>query len=109
MNNSEKVTHRLCFRCLICKRAFLSEEGVLKHLGSIHGDSDSYTTFVSKKRPQSQDKQSKSSSSVRAPNVPFKCIKCGLGVKTYDEGKKHLETDHGVRYGIAMDLLSYTP
>ena len=60
---AEKIVYTLNFRCMICKKGFVSENAVLKHLGLAHqipsptSESIHYTTFVGQKRSKAQASQ----------------------------------------------------
>ena len=57
---AEKIVYTLNYRCMICKKGFVSENAVLKHLGLAHqvpsptSESIHYTTFVGQKRSKAQ-------------------------------------------------------
>ena len=120
MDKTDKVVYSLGYKCMICRRSYASEEGVLKHLSAVHlmppqtSDSNHYTTFVRKRHGNVKSKDEGNESSINSvkglPEVPefsFKCSKCFQKFNSYYSVKEHLQTLHNVTKGCLSDFFSY--
>ena len=114
-----KTIHSTHFRCLTCRKAFRSEEGVKKHLVTVHAISDTllenrYEAFVVAKRvtvPKEAAKEKEAADpsvdSTSIAGVSYKCSMCENIYQTFQGVKGHLINFHGVTRPVSSDLFKY--
>ena len=113
-----KTIRTTLFRCLTCRKAFKSEEGVKKHLEKLHAISDlpesHYEAFVGVKRvnvPKEPAKEKEiadpSIDSTSIAGISFKCSMCDNVYHTFEGVKGHLISFHDVTSPVSSDLIKY--
>ena len=113
-----KTIRTTLFRCLTCRKAFKSEEGVKKHLEKLHAISDlpesHYEAFVGVKRlnvPKEPAKEKEiadpSVDSTYIAGISFKCSMCDNVYHTFEGVKGHLISFHDVTSPVGSDLIKY--
>ena len=114
-----KTIHSTHYRCLTCRKAFRSEEGVKKHLVTVHAISDTllenrYEAFVVAKRvtvPKEAAKEKEAADpsvdSTSIAGVSYKCSMCENIYQTFQGVKGHLISFHCVTRPVSSDLFKY--
>ena len=110
-----KTIHTELFRCLTCRKAFRSEEGVKRHLEKLHAISDLsenyYEAFVGVKRvkvPKEPAKEKEiADPSVDSTSIAGISFKCSNIYQTFEGVKGHLICFHDVTRPVSSDLFKY--
>ena len=113
-----KTVHTELFRCMICRKAFRSENVVKKHLEKLHATTEPleahYEAFVGVKKinvPKEPNREKETADpsvdSTSIAGVSYKCSMCDKIYHTFQGVKGHLISFHDVTRPVSSDLFSY--
>ena len=113
-----KTVQTTLFRCMICRKAFRSENGVKKHLEKLHATSEPlemhYEAFVGLKKvkvPKEPVKEKETSDpsvdSSSIAGLSYKCSMCDNIYHTFQGMKDHLISFHDITCPVTSDLFKY--